>query len=128
MRAIDYRNILNENLQASANKMGLGNDFVFQQDNDPKHTPKLVKTYFEDNDITVLEWPANSPDLNPIEHIGRYLERKVVRNSVKSKAELKRRILQEWNKIEPSFIKKLVESMLKRLASVINAKGGHAKY
>ena len=44
-----------------------GQDFIFQQDNASIHTAKVTKAWFEDKNVTVLDWPAKTPDLNPIE-------------------------------------------------------------
>ncbi len=44
-------------------------DFIFQQDLAPAHSAKATSTWFKDHGIPVLNWPANSPDLNPIENL-----------------------------------------------------------
>ncbi len=51
----------------SADKLYGDADFIFQQDLAPAHTAKGTKSWFNDHGVTVLDWPANSPDLNPIE-------------------------------------------------------------
>ena len=50
------------------NKIGKG-IWVLQQDNDPKHTANITYKFFENNRIEVLDWPSNSPDIDPIEHL-----------------------------------------------------------
>ena len=77
MKKEDYLQILQENLKSSARRLGLGRSWVFQQDNDPKHTSKVVKEWLNQARIKVLEWPSQSPDFNPIENMWTVLKKQV---------------------------------------------------
>ncbi len=61
----------------SADKLYGVADFIFQQDLAPAHTAKGTKSWFNDHGVTVLDWPANSPDLNPIENLWGIVKRKM---------------------------------------------------
>ncbi len=53
----------------SADQLFKDADFIFQQGLAPTHTAKSTKSWLNDHGVGVLDWPANSPDLNPIENI-----------------------------------------------------------
>ncbi|KAG2457009.1 TC1A transposase, partial [Polypterus senegalus] len=128
MTAAMYRDILDENLLQSALDLRLGQRFIFQQDNDPKHTAKISKEWLQDNSVNVLECPSQSPDLNPIEHLWRDLKMAVHQCFPSNLMELERCCKEEWVKLAKDICAKLVASYSKRLEAVIAAKGASTKY
>jgi len=126
-----YTRILDDDLQASLDFYNKSSgDIIFQQDGDPKHHSKLAQAWFKDHDIQVLLWPAQSPDLNPIEHLWDYIKRRLGEYGEDPKGilELWERIEKEWAKIPASVCQNLIESMPRRIQAVLKAKGGNTKY
>ena len=68
-RQENYVDMLKHHLKTSVRKLKLGHKWVFQMDNEPKHTFKVVAKWFKDNKVKVLEKPSQSPDLNPTENV-----------------------------------------------------------
>lgn len=123
-----YKDILQKNLIVSARQLKIKSDFVFQHDNDPKHTAHSVKNQLSKNVRNFLEWPAQSPDLNPIEHLWDHLDKKIRYHTISNINQLKSVIENEWNQISSDVTSNLVNSMPKRLQAVLQAKGYTTKY
>ena len=66
MNGAMYQEILGDNLLLSVRALKMGGGWVFQHDNDPKHTAKATKEWLKKKHIKVLEWPSQSPDLNDL--------------------------------------------------------------
>ncbi len=98
-------------------------DFILQQDLAPAHSAKATSTWFKDHGIPVLNWPENSPDLNPIENLWGIVKRKMRYARPNNAEELKATIRATWALITPEQCHRLMDSMPRRIAAVIQAKG-----
>ena len=81
-------------------------------------------------EIRAIPWPSCSPDMNPIEHVWNYLNRLVREHQPQPKniTELKHIIEQKWYSIPLEYIHALYNSMPRRIAALLEAKGQHTKY
>ena len=106
------------------------NNFVWQHDNAPAHKCHAVTTFLANEGITVLPWPACSPDCNPIENCWDRLKREVYSMVPRPQnlAELTAALHQAWRGMDQAYVNRLIDSMPRRVTSVINANGRHTTY
>ena len=103
------------------------NDAYYHQDNDPKHTSRICMNYLKNRSVKLVSPPVQSPDLNPIENCWHYLEVKLKDRTCKNEKELFDTVQKGWNNIPMDYVRRLIESMPRRIQAVINAKGGPTK-
>ena len=119
-----YVQILDDELLGTLGDLGIKKkDIYFQQDNDPKHTSKLASEWFKNKRLDKLDWLPQSPDMNIIEHVWNYLERRVSsRTHLPSNVtELWEALVEEWQCIEDDYIAKLYDSMPERIQALLEA-------
>ena len=103
-------------------------EWEFQQDNAPCHKAKTVTTWFQENNIKVLQWPARSPDLNPIENAWSVLDRKLTKAPVTSAAHLRESLKELFDSLSTDYCRKLFDLIKRRCELCIKNKGGHIPY
>ncbi|GFW40792.1 transposable element Tcb2 transposase [Trichonephila clavipes] len=108
----------------------IGNDFILMDDNARPHRAGIVEEYLEDHGLERMEWPARSPDLNPIEHLWDYLGREVaaLNPPPRSLHELKQGLLCVWSSLPIPVSDNLINSMGNRCRQCIQVRGGHIPY
>ncbi|GFV09128.1 transposable element Tc3 transposase [Trichonephila clavipes] len=108
----------------------IGNDFILMNDNARPHRARIVEEYLEDHGLERMEWPARSPDLNPIEHLWDYLGREVaaLNPPPRSLHELKQGLLCVWSSLPIPVSDNLINSMGNRCRQCIQVRGGHIPY
>jgi hypothetical protein len=91
--------IFKQHLKTSVRKLKLGHKWVFH---DPKHTSKVVAKWLKDNKVKVLEWPSQSPGLNPIENLWAELKKRLRARRPTNLTELHQLCQEEWAKMLPN--------------------------
>ena len=103
-------------------------DWMLQEDNDPKHTLKKCENWRDENGVTRIRWPSQSPDLNPMENLWANMKINVMKRHPKNLQELQNMVDEEWSKFGPELAQHLVESMPRRIQAIIAVDGDYIMY
>ncbi|GFU85188.1 transposable element Tcb2 transposase [Trichonephila clavipes] len=108
----------------------VGDDFILMNDNCRAHRANLVEDFLFEEGIVQMEWPACSPDMNPIEHVWDALGRRVAGRQPPPQTlqELERALLEEWDRIPQLMINSLIDQMPQRCSTLLTICGNHTPY
>ena len=117
-------------LQVRPYHAAIGQDFILMDDNAPPHRAAVTDAYLEGEAIERMDWPARSPDLNPLENLWAHLKIQVSRHVQRNTtvADLEQIIVRQWNRTDQNYISNLIHSMRHRCIATIRAEGGPTKY
>ena len=102
-------------------------ELVFQQDNAPVHKSEVVRNFLAQEQWEVLDWPAYSPDLNPIENIWAIFK-KSLRGQIVTWENLEEKVMEVWNNINPDVVRNLYSSYENRFVKVNKIHGSLTGY
>lgn len=131
MNAEQFVRILDQDFIGSLRDRGKDiSQVILQQDNDKKHTSKLARGYYENRGIEVLPWAAQSADMSIIEHCWDTVDRQIRSRQPlpTNKGELWAAVQEKWAKMDIGYIRKLYESMPKRVKILDDVEGSYTKY
>jgi transposase len=127
LTGLTYRHVLDDFVER--NRARLPEHWILQDDNAPPHRAAVVQEFKENQGIQSLPWPANSPDLNPIEHawdcLGRGVRSRAQPANLRQLADL---LAEQWDLIPQEFLDNLIRSMSSRVRAVLESRGGYTRY
>ncbi|GFW93438.1 transposable element Tcb2 transposase [Trichonephila clavipes] len=108
----------------------MGLQFLFMDDNAPCHRTVAAEQLLESEDIERMDWPARSPDLNPIEHVWDFLGRRLAARTLLPVTirELRLALQDEWAAMPQQFIDTLIHSMGRCCETCLAVRGDHIPY
>ncbi|GFV00453.1 transposable element Tcb2 transposase [Trichonephila clavipes] len=108
----------------------MGLQFLFMDDNAPCHRTVAAEQLLESEDIERMDWPARSPDLNPIEHVWDFLGRRLAARTLPPVMirELRLALQDEWAAMPQQLIDTLILSMGRRCETCLAVRGDHIPY
>ncbi|GFU74564.1 transposable element Tcb2 transposase [Trichonephila clavipes] len=111
-------------------KGAMGLQFLFMDDNAPYHRTVAAEQLLESEDIERMDWPARSPDLNPIEHVWDFLGRRLAARTLPPVTirELRLALQDEWAAMPQQLIDTLILSMGRRCETCLAVRGDHIPY
>ena len=107
-----------------------GRNFVYVQGNALPHTARSTTAFLDQQDVEVMDWPARSPVMNPIEHVWDQMSVWIrdMDDPASTVAELNNAVYQAWAAVWPGRVRTLAESMPRRVRALLAARGGHTSY
>ena len=128
MNAQNYLELLRDTVLPEIS--AAGRPMVFMQDNAPCHKAHIVMNFLAEKNIETLDWPPQSPDMNPIENLWAIIKKRRQKKYglPRGKADIIEQIFNIWDNIEPELVQKLANSANKRINEVLKLKGKVSKY
>ncbi|GFX04882.1 transposable element Tcb2 transposase [Trichonephila clavipes] len=108
--------------------VAIGDYFILMDGNCRPHRANLVEDFLFEEGIVRMEWPACSPDMNPIEHVSDALGRRVAGHPPQTLQELEIALLEEWDRIPKPVINSLIDSMHQRCSTLLAVRGNHTPF
>jgi len=127
-----YRDVLLMREMLPAIRRIAGDVFVFQQDNAPAHRAReTVELLHRETPMFISPdmWPANSPDLNPVDYrIWGVMQERVYRAQIRDEGELRQRLVETWTEFQQSVVDEAIEQWRERLRACVCTGGGHFEH
>ena len=110
--------------------LAIGADFILMDDNARQHRAHITIQYLEDATIVRIDWPARSPDMNPMEHAWDMLQKTISARPVRptTDPQLRTALQEEWARVPQQQLGRLISSMRRRCQTIIDACGHHTRY
>lgn len=131
LNATKYVEILDEFLLPTMQELYRDEEWSFMQDHAPSHSAKLTQDWLKENVphfFTRDDWPAHSPDLNPIETLWANLDQAVQREDLNTIEKFKAALEAAWGEVTQDDLERLIGTMAQRRSELRKSKGGHTSF